>query len=146
MTVAFSTASQPINITLGLPSQRGGADGDGEGGGGTEMRFRCLHSGQAAHRSNTTKKLSCSAKKDIKKKNVRTERCTHTYARSQPDKYLLLDLNSPSLPRRKLLPSNKHIYPINSDSTHWPVTGTKLNVNTPLRLFHHAVDCRRAHR
>lgn len=28
----------------------------------------------------------------------------------------------------------------------WPNTGTELNVNTLLRLFHHAVDCLTTHR
>lgn len=34
MTVAFSTESRPINITLGLPSQRGGEEEPVEGWGG----------------------------------------------------------------------------------------------------------------
>lgn len=121
MTVGFSTASQPINITLGLPSQRGGADGDrGEEGWGVE-RWQKWDLRDTQTYKNRHKNAHI----------VRPQRCTHKYTHGQSDKYLLMGLNSSSIPRRKLLLSNKQISSINSDSPHWPVTGTKLNVNTP---------------
>lgn len=60
MTVAISTVSQPINITLGLPSQHLGERGwrVGRMGGRMEKktRFRCWNRGRAACRSNADKK------------------------------------------------------------------------------------------
>lgn len=61
MTVAISTVSQPINITLGLPSQHLGERGWREGRMGGRMkktttRFRCWNRGRAACRSNADKK------------------------------------------------------------------------------------------
>jgi len=70
---------------------------------------------------------------------VQRPRRTHKCTQGQSDKYLLLGSSSSSIPRRKLLLSNKHIYSIQSDSPPWPISGTDPNVNTDLRLFHHAV-------
>lgn len=81
-----------------------------------------------------------------KQKQTWNKRCTHTHQHkvSQTNIFLWSWITCQSRGGR-LSPSNKHIIPINSNSLHWPVTGTKLNVNTPLHLFHHAVDCRRTH-
>lgn len=68
MTAAFSPASHLINITLGLPSQRGGAGGDrGVGGGGGTLSKMGL-ARLAAHHSD--QKLSCLTHREAK--NART--------------------------------------------------------------------------
>lgn len=95
MTVAISTVSQPINITLGLPSQHLGERGWREGRMGGRMkkkttRFRCWNRGRAACRSNADKKKKKEAvlsdtqeKKNTKKYHVfPSKACTTTHSGS----------------------------------------------------------------
>lgn len=92
MTVAISTVSQPINITLGLPLQHLGERGWRVGRMGSRMmtktRFRCWNCGRAACRSNADKKkkkavLSDTGKKNTKKYHVfPSKACTTTHSGS----------------------------------------------------------------
>lgn len=120
MTVAFSTASQPINITLGLPSQRGGADGGRGGGEEGWGRKRWQQWDLRASYSPLRQKAALFDTQTYKNRHniAWPQEHTQVHTPAQPDKYLLMGLNSSSIPRRKLLLSNKHIYSINSDSPH----------------------------
>lgn len=110
MTAAFSPASQFINITLGLPSQRGGAGGDrGVGGGGTLSKMGLAR--LAAHHSD--QKLSCLTHRGSKK-------CTH----SKINISFWASIAHQSQ-RENCSYQTKPIRSIDTDSPHCPISGTK---------------------